>query len=163
MLRFRSEREPELVRISTCHRDVFLKDDLDEEFSYEYVPAEGIEDSGSCILQVAAFDSQGFHEFGAVDFVDDETMSADLYCNGEYLPDTVGASVCQARAAALQVIKFRQAVELVSRDNCPEPYTVDSKLYSYPIKEGYCIYLFFNAAGEMHRHTTFGYNGDIRE
>jgi hypothetical protein len=163
VLHFETEREPDLVRLSTCHRDVVLREELDESFSYVYQPSKGIEDKGSCILQIATFDDKGHHEFGAVDFVDDEDLMADVFCNGEQKQGISGASVCQARVGTMQVISFAFPVEVFSKEECKTPVSKDKQLFTYSVKEGYCIFLFSSEDGQLHRHTTFGYNGIMKK
>jgi hypothetical protein len=153
---FETAKKPELVRISTCHRDVVL-DDTGDEFSYRYIPSKGIEDQGSCILQIATFDDKGHHQFGAVDFLDDETLMADIYCNGESELAIIGATVCQARVGTDQVIEFATSVEVFAQETCKKPEEFGDGLFRYSMKEGYCIFLFKSEDGELHRHTTFGY------
>ena len=151
-----ARKEPEIVRISSCHRDVVIRDPGDERFSYKYIPSKNIEDNGSCILQIATFDEKGRHQFGAVDFLDDETLSANIYCNGNKYP-RIGVSTCQARAETLQAIEFKENVEVFAGGDCVKPTSEDGLIYTYSVRQGYCIFV-FSSETAIHRHTVFGYN-----
>lgn len=158
-LAMRSRKEPELIRLSNCHRDSVFRD-VDDKFSYEYVPNRLIE-SGSCILQITFLDSKGYHQFGAISFRDDETLPADLSCNGSRIAYE-GASVCQGKAGTLQVIQFEEPVQVKASKGCDKPSSDDDKAWEYPIKEGFCVYLFRSHSEEFHKLTTFGYTDFVK-
>ena len=158
-LQFGSTQHPEMIRITNCHRDIFLVRKLGKNVRYSYTPAKGIEDSGSCIMQILSLDDKGRHQFGAIDFADDETLPAKIYCNAE-MRESSGVSVCQAKTSTLQVLEFDEPVKILAADGCKHPTSRDRKLFKYVMSPGYCIFL-FSRNGERHRHTSFGYDGDM--
>lgn len=153
-LEIRAREKAELVRFSNCHRDfIDTKKRGWDEYSYYFEPNPSIE-KGSCVLQITFLDAKGYHQFGAVSFVDDETLPARLACNGEK-KDRAGASTCQAKVGTLQTITFKDSTQVKS--TCAKPKTKDSKLWTYAIEQGFCLFLFRSKAGEFHKLTTFGY------
>lgn len=159
-LRIKSRKEPELVRLSNCHRDVIDRD-ADDKYEYTYIPNRSIE-NGSCVLQITFLDSKGYHQFGAISFKDeDETLEAQIACNGEVM-GTEGASVCQAKAGTLQIVSFDSYTEVRGSNGCKLPQSEDGYEWKYSVREGLCVFLFKSEDGSFHKHTTFGYT-DILE
>lgn len=159
-LQLRSRKDPELVRISNCHRDLVFRDE-DDKFSYTFVPNSKVE-SGSCILQFTFLDTKGYHQFGAITFRGDESLPASMSCNGEKV-ETVGASACQAKAGTLQAIEFPSQVYLKTSEGCTKPVSEGRRSWEFVINEGYCIHLFKSDDDQFHKLTTFGYTDFMKQ
>ena len=158
-LELRSRKDPELIRVSNCHRDVVFRNE-DDKFSYGYIPNRSVE-NGSCILQFTFLDSKGYHQFGAISFVDGETLPAVLSCNGEKY-HAVGASTCQAKVGTIQVIEFEKPLQAKASTGCELPIS-NGKAWQYKVKEDYCLYIFKSDSNEFHKLTTFGYNEVVNQ
>ena len=161
LLELRSRKEPEIVRLSNCHRDVVLRD-VDDKLAYRFSPNPKVE-AGSCILQVTFLDSKGYHQFGAIAFAQEgDDLLGFVACNGlEFSAE--GASACQAKVATLQSIEFDKPVEVKASAGCKLPTSEDEYLWYYSIREGFCLYLFRTEDGEFHKLTTFGYNDFMKQ
>ena len=160
-LTLESRKEAELVRVSNCHRDVVFRDIDDERFVYTYTP-NGLIENGSCLLQFTFLDEKGFHQFGAISFIGDETLPAVLSCNGALI-EYRGASVCQRKSGTLHVAEFAEQVEVTSSKSCEAPTSENGRIWQYSIKKGFCLFLFKNERGEFHKLTTFGYNDFMKQ
>lgn len=154
-VRFELPDKPNVVKITTCHRDETFRD-VGKKLEYEYKPVIGIEDSGSCLFEMGAFDDTGANLWGMIDFEDTETLPAIVHCNGELIKAN-GASICQSKAGLIQAVSFSVHVEVFQKDNCPKMESEDKMTYVYSMARNKCIYLFFDGT-DQHRHTTFGYD-----
>ena len=163
LLALQSRKEPEIVRVSNCHRDVVLREVDDNELSYRFTPNRKVED-GSCLLQITFLDEKGYHQFAAVSFRDEsESLPVSVYCNGSTVYYE-GASVCQGKAGTLQAIEFDVPVEVLASSGCKLPTTKDDGyLWHFSVKEGYCVFDFKSEDDEFHRLTTFGYNNLVKQ
>ena len=160
-IHFEAREAPEVVRISNCHRDVVLRDQK-KKITYNYVPNPGVE-SGSCILEVTFLSSAGRHQFGAIDFREDEELPAMIQCNGSIMKAT-GASTCQAKSGSIQAIDF--SVEVTGRSlttGCTNPTSDDNRHWKITAEDDFCVYGFRSKDGTVHRLTTFGYNALIKQ
>ena len=160
-LKFDARENPELVRISNCHRDVILRGQK-KHLSFTYTPNQRVE-NGSCTLLVTFLDDKGRHQFGAVSFRDDESLPATVSCNGR--KDRFdGASICQAKSGTVQAIDFDVPVEARSGTGCAAPKgSEDRKQWNFTAKDDFCLYVFKSDGGEFHKLTTFGYNEIIKQ
>jgi hypothetical protein len=155
-LKFRSRHSPEYVHIQSCHRDLVLRDQK-KIFTYTYIPAKGLEDSGGCLLQVAAFDKKGHHQWLALDFYGGEKLQSIVACNGS-LSTLQGASTCQGRVGSLQQIRFGESVDSLASDGCSDLTTDNNKEFFIQLTKDFCIYTFYGVASDsFHRLTTYGY------
>jgi len=159
--KIKTSKNPESLHIKTCHRDeVFRK--LKKSFHYEYRPIDGIENEGSCLLQIALFDTNGHHQWAAIDFYGDEKLPAFMACNGRIIFHN-GATVCQGRNGSVQRINFREETDVMAVTDCDVPETFDNKEYFITLEESYCLYAFYgHESGDLHRLTTFGYNSVMK-
>lgn len=139
---------------ATCHRVVKYKNPR-SDFSWYYIPEMWLENVDSCIMLHKQIDKNGNPHYGIIDFTAGEQLPADLSCNGVKL-SMVGASICQAMAGTYQKVSFKKPVKAYTDAKC-EPPVKDSYFYTYKMTAGFCGYLFIDGAGEMHRHTTYGY------
>lgn len=156
----RSRHNPDLVRISNCHRDLVLRDQK-KQFNFPFAPNKAVE-NGSCVLLFTMLDSKGFHQFGGVVFREnDETLSSTVACNGAVDHDYVGASVCQGKVGTIQSIAF-STDDVAVKTSCPPPRH-DGKRWFITLAEGFCLFLFKSDKDEFHKLTTFGYNDVIQQ
>lgn len=156
---FKFKTDPEILRLSNCHRDVVLYN-VNKKYTFHYKPNPMIE-TGSCLLQITALDSKGRHQFGALSFqTKDESLEAVLYCNGSYVR-SLGASVCQAKEGTTQVVRFLDDVMYKEADGC-KLVRIDSKSFEITTHKDYCLYMFKDEKGRIHKLTTYGYTDIIK-
>ena len=154
-LQFTVNYKSEVVRLSTNHRDVPLQDQS-KKISYLYVPSIDPDEINSQ-LKVGIFNSKGQHEWGLIDFEnEDTTLEARVLCNGEK-QDSKGVSICQSQSGLTQMIVFETPVKAYWNERCAEPVTSTGKEWIYDISRGRCVYL-FATDGKRHRHSTLGYD-----
>lgn len=154
---FESETVPQVVRVNNCHRDEKFKGS--KVFKYDFKPSQRTEYGGNCILSVSFIDPSGSHRFGAVTFIDDETLPARLECNG--VPqNTVGVSSCQAKSGTIQAIDFSVKVHgMTQTAGCEQPINRNGgREWDITISDDFCLYVFRAEDKDFHRLTTFGYN-----
>lgn len=162
LLDIKSRKRPEIIRLSNCHRDlVYRGRDTSHKFKYDFIPNRKIE-NGSCLFQFSFLDSKGYHQWGAVSFVDDETLKANLYCNGR-ASKTIGVSACQAKSGTIQVIELENESDVRGQKGCEKPTTKDGLAWSFKVKEGLCFYIFKSVEGDFHRLDTYGYNDIVKQ
>lgn len=162
-----SRVDVDLFTVSSCHRDFSVESAISigwfqkkRGYEYEYRPADGIENSGSCLVRIGAYNrDKGASAWGIVDF---ETKEANLpaqnVCNGNSA-QTNGVSVCQSRAGLIQRLVFPVAVHhsdnIEARCNLK---STDGKTWEYLMPQGECVIAFKELNGsKIHRHTTVGY------
>lgn len=156
--KFEGDSVAKKVRISNCHRDPSLSKDLKKIVPYEFIPSQRAELNGDCVMTVTYLSAAGRHQFGAVTFVDDETLPAKLECNGSRR-NTDGVSACQARAGTLQTIDFSVKVAgQTITPGCNQPQSDNNLDWNITASEGFCLYVFRTDDKDFHRLTTFGYN-----
>lgn len=144
-----------VVKITTCHREETFRE-VGKRLEYLYRPVEGLENVGYCPLLLGAFDRDGAHSWGMIDFQDNETLPATIGCNGASYKN-VGISVCQSRSGLIQTIKFDGPVKALSAEDCAVAETEDSKFFTIEASRDSCEYLFTDGEKE-HRMTLFGYD-----
>lgn len=144
-----------VVKITTCHREETFRE-VGKRLEYLYRPVEGLENVGYCPLLLGAFDRDGAHSWGMIDFQDTETLSATVGCSGSSYK-TVGVSVCQSKAGLIQTIKFEKPVKVFSTEACAKAETQDQKRFTIEVSRDVCLYLFSDGDKE-HRLTLFGYD-----
>lgn len=147
-----------LYTFTSCHREVALEN-MPKEVKGFFTPAEGLEDTGSCPVEIGGYDKKGGrHSWAFIDFKTDEsTLPATLRCNGELLK-TEGVSVCQSRAGLLQRIEFDVEVDS-GNSSCGKLGSASGKSFEFPLVKGQCVYAFRERSGErrFHRLVTLGY------
>lgn len=139
---------------ATCHRVAKYKNPRSDAYWY-YVPNIYLENVGSCIMLHKQIDKNGNPHYGIIDFTSGEQLPADVSCNGDR-GKKEGASICQALAGTYQKISFNTPVQAYTDDKC-EPPVKDGYFYTYKMTAGFCGYLFVDSKGEIHRHTSYGY------
>ena len=148
-------KKASLFKVTSCHRE-WTWSEPGSYVEFEYRAVDGIENRALCPVELGAFDLKGQHSWAYIDFIDDETLVAELYCNGVQ-KKFLGVSICQSRRELIQEIRFAVEVERFGVDRCATAETVDKKTYRIVLGEGRCVYLFKSKAGNIHRLTTLGY------
>jgi hypothetical protein len=156
-LRFRAKKKAEFIRISNCHRDEVFQTGGERSLTYVFKPNPTVE-RGSCVMLISFLDEKGAHEFGAIDFRDDdETMFANVACNGA-IEGQVGASFCQAKSGTIQSLTFSSVTRVREGSGCEPATSKDAgNTWLYTMQPGLCVYVFRDDKGDFHKHTTFGY------
>lgn len=152
---FTFSSEAAVVKLTTCHREETFRNV--KSVNYEYKPQRNLEDSGSCLFEVASFNTSGQDSWGLIDFqTDDEQMYANQGCNGQsWLAK--GVSLCQSKSGLTQTITFQKPVRVTYPERCPKMTTTDQQNFYYEIAQDRCVYLFSAGPKDLHRLTTFGY------
>ena len=163
-----SKVDVDLLTISSCHRNFSAESVINTPgwfqkrrgYSYEYDPAPGIEDVGSCLVRVGSYNkSQGQDGWGVIDFeTSDATLPADNQCDG-ILTHSNGVSICQSLFGLKQVLTFPVPVKLAANAQCQIDSPQDGKTWVYAIPRGECVMAFqeLQPPYRLHRHTTIGY------
>lgn len=159
-LTFVFPKKPSKVVISTCHRyEVF--ENPGSALKYTYFPEKGIEQDELCLFEIGAFDANGQHAWGMIDFKSPtETMLGALSCNGVGVAPFEGVSVCQSKAKLIQGISFFEPVKSAASEGCPAPQTADGKSFIIETSRGKCLYV-FKGGEALHRLIMFGYDDVI--
>lgn len=158
-----SEDDMDFMRITTCHRDID-KEDLGDSYAINLIPMRGLDDKGSCPIQVEAFNKDGKHAWGFLAVEDEDSiLPATVICNGTS-KQSGGTSVCQSLAGLTQELSFSEAVEVPNslRPACKLIYKIFENKLTYQIPPGACVYEFRGASGRWHRHFTHGYQNVVR-
>ena len=146
----------ELV-FSNCHREEFYPIKSQSSFQITYRPVTFLENWDSCLSMISAHTASGEREFALIDFSSNETLEAELYCNGG---KTAGTNTfCQASEGTSQMIVFNQQVTSKSL-TCDTPMTdygaLSGSRFYFEAAKGYCIYAFYTK-DKIHRLTVYGY------
>ena len=144
-------------KISSCHREI---SSFDEGSSWERAITiqDGIENTGSCLWRVEAFDKKGKHEFAVFDIhTDQEKLIGLLRCNGEMYASTV--TMCETRQGLITSIKFDRPVRMVKpkRKECELKVEGKFQELKFKIRNRECVYAFISDDDKLHRLTTVGY------
>jgi len=165
--RVESRVDVDLLSITSCHRDFSVESAINvgwfkskRGYEYKFVPSEGIENIGSCLVRLAALNkSDGLNAWGIVDFeTPGETLPATSYCNGRQ-DKTGGVSICQTRAGLTQRLVFEVPVKTSSYSAKCSMKSVDAKTWEYELSAGECVIAFQEIGGakRIHRHTTVAF------
>lgn len=156
---FYFSHKPSKFTLTTCHREIVWANP-GNGVKYTYTPEPLIEQDGYCPIEVGAFDDQGRHAWGMIDFRNSESLPATMYCNGEVKKE-IGVSLCQTKAKLVQRISFEEKVSAVASEGCPAgSLSDDKKSFMLPVGQGKCLYL-FKGKSDFHRLITFGYDDVI--
>jgi hypothetical protein len=150
--------------VHTCHREVFFAT-TEKQINYKYIPANGIENAGQCLLVATAFTNKGIMSVAYVDFIfvskkpPYETLKAGLYCN-DSASWLTGGGFCQVRSGLIQKIALDgEGVFAASGSpKCNEPKKVDLTYYELIVSPGLCTYLFGIKGDKIFRLITYGYS-----
>lgn len=144
-------------KVSSCHRE-FSSYDEGSRWEGRFEIQEGIEDTGSCLWRVEAFDKKGKHEFGLFDIqTESEELIGVLKCNGEIYANTV--TMCESRQDLVQSIHFDRSVKMASNieARCKLDAPTKFKSLKFKLRNRECVYAFISDEGKLHRLTTVGY------
>lgn len=145
--------------VASCHRHLVWSYPGDKvEFVYEPDPELEQTADELCPLELGAFDVNGQHSWGYVDFRSTETLAGRLSCNGATNRPVYGVSICQSKTGLIQKIAFDVPVEYVHSKDCPRPRTEDNRTFIIQMGHNKCFYLFQNHHDDFHRLTMFGYD-----
>ena len=161
--------------VTSCHRDFEINNAIDVTWikpkrSYEFIyePVKGIEDEGSCIVKIAAFNKgKAANSFAMFEFEDTfYQLPAKVNCNGDS-KQYGGVSFCQAKDGLVQTITFEKEVKIDNTDPNCKPYemkTSDNKTFEFQMPLGECVFTARELVGEkkFHRHMNFGYNDYVQ-
>lgn len=148
----------DLFTFTSCHRE-FTQRDAGNEIKFTYYPTVGIEDVGSCVVRMGAYEKKrGRHAWGLIDFeTKGYTAQADVACNGS-LSNANGVTVCQSYAGLKQRIRFKYPMKISPSEGCRMLTPVDELNFDYEIVKGECVYEFFEPSfSRRFRLTTVGY------
>lgn len=132
------------IRWNTCHsfQHIVIRA---KEYTFSYNPVPELESRKSCLLAVEGLSHHANHQWGILEFEGYEGLSVDatLYCDGDYRKPK-GVGICQSLQGLTQRIIFKQAMEVVHPDRCPQPRAVD-RGYTWDFDTGpnYCLYRFY--------------------
>lgn len=170
-LNVESDVDVDLITITTCHRDWSDQDQPikvggwfkpGRGFTFKFSLTKGIEDYGTCLLRIGAYNKQGNPQAWAlIDFITpDSTLPAYQKCNGAE-GKTRGVSICQSKAGLDQEISFASPVLTadVTDPKCKPLVPKDGKTWIYVLPVGECVVYFMEKAPphRFHRHTFVGY------
>lgn len=169
-LHVQSDVDVDLMKITTCHRDVEFQDHPIQDdwfkprrqFTFEFEQADGIENLGTCLLRIGAYNKNGDpQDFAVIDFKTPESaLPAFQKCNGDS-GMTGGVSICQSQAGLDQEIDFEWPVEFsdLTLPQCKPNVPKDQKHFLYTLPLGECVVYFQEIAPphRLHRHTSVGY------
>lgn len=159
----------DLLTIDTCHRSFSVESAITSGwfrprrgYVYTFIPAHGIEDLGTCLLRIGAYNKSGQPQAWAlIDFLTPEsTLPATNWCDGDH-GTTHGVSMCQSRAGLDEQIVFDVPVMMSTMvdPRCAIKIPKDGKTWFYTLASGECIFYWMEIAPphRFHRHTTIGY------
>ncbi len=170
-LHVKSAHNVELMHITTCHRDVTDQDQPivqdgwfvpHHQYTFEFDQADGIENYGTCLLRVGAYNKDGNpQDWAVIDFQTPEsTLPAFQKCNGD-AGKTGGVSICQSQAGLDEEIDFDVPVETSTATSaqCQPHQPHDLKHWLYTLALGECVVYYQEIAPphRLHRHTSVGY------
>lgn len=149
--------DADLLIIQSCHRDENIEK-VGDDYKYEYIPLKGMEDDPACPLNIYAFNKEGQHSFGYIDFEEPTGAKAKIKCNGEVLHYN-SVSFCQSKAGLEQEISFEKPVNVAMQKGCEIPLPADKMNFRFNIPLGDCQYNFKQIGADLyHRLTTRGYD-----
>jgi hypothetical protein len=164
----------DLFTFTTCHREItqtdagykgkFLGIGKDKRTTkLEYEPAAGIEDTGSCPIEIGGYEKEkGRHSWGSI-LVENEqsTLPSVVKCNGRE-NQYRGVSACQSREGLIQQIVFASPVayDLDERCEYKNVKLIDGRIFQYQMPEGECLIYFQEKSGEkrISEHYDYGYS-----
>lgn len=152
-----SPTDTDVLRITSCHRDIFLEVGGNRNFTWSYVPTKGIEDTRSCLVDISSYSKAGKHAFGSIDFENSKDMlPAILKCNGR-VSNASTVSICESKSGLTQQLTFPVEVRADPDPSCRTLTTENERDYLYVTPKKECTYFFCAKDGRCHKHTAFGY------
>lgn len=164
-----SRVDVDLLTVKSCHRDFSVESAIQlgwfqskRGYEYQYVPVQGIEDFGSCLVHIGAYNkADGQNAWGVIDFeTPGETLQAENQCNGSS-QQTNGVSICQSEVGLIQELIFQTPVRMSTKvdPKCLITPPPDGLRWQYHVPSGECVMAFgeINPPYRIHRHTSEGY------
>lgn len=161
-IKIQSKTDVNYMTIQSCHRFEKYEDVIktgwfksNRGFEYIYSESPGLEDTGFCVLRLAAFSKQvGAGEaYGIMLFHNRKfQLWSENICNGADQPVT-GSGMCQSMSGLVQHIKFKSQV--VTAGNGPDGNAIpgqcngkfiDANTFEYTVPTGECIAVFMTTA-----------------
>lgn len=149
----------DLVTLKTCHRET-ESEDLGRRETITFTPNEGMEDTGLCFLEIAAFEyKKGRHAWGLIDFHSEKfQLPAKIKCNGKtYISE--GTTICQSKEGLFQKIEFGEPILFSEKSKCkPLPFDEGMRVSEFNMPNRECTFIFKGQeSGKLHKLTTIGY------
>lgn len=150
-----------LLSITTCSRE-FTTERADKnwfggvgkDFVYIFKPNE-VEKSGNCPMHVVAYDLKGIASWGIVHFKTNESLKAQVSCNGDLLTYN-GLTGCQTRDTLIQRISFFKPIDNYAVNEYCGVERLSPLTFELRPKSGLCLAT-FEAGGEIHRAALHAY------
>lgn len=152
----------DLFTMQSCHRDVPIEGAGENgifgdkrKVRLEYEPSGRHEYNRYCALRLSGYEKdRGRHSWGFIDFqTEAETLMGTVHCNGE-TSLSMGVSACQSRSGLQQSVSFTDEIDVES--DCD--FEVEDTNLVYEMRVGECVFAIMSEGGELHRHTSLGYN-----
>lgn len=172
-MQFVSPVNVDLLSIASCHRDWTAESVATigwfrskVGYSYQYDPSLGIENTGSCLVRIGAYNrDKGQNVWGIIDFENPgRTLPATSFCNGN-MQKFNGVSICQSKVGLIQRIVFDSPVmqDVKALDSKCVMSSKDQKVWEYQLPVGECVIEFKETIPpyRLHRHTTVAYTDVI--
>jgi hypothetical protein len=173
-LEIKAQGKLDLLTFTSCHREItqtdagykgrFLGFGKDLKLAkMEYEPMKGIEDTGSCPIEIGGYEKEkGRHSWASVLMEHlGSTLPSVTKCNGRE-SQYRGVSACQSRAGLIQRIEFQVPVVYDLDKNCSYKNVrlIDGKILEYQMPEGECLVYFMEKTGEkrISEHYDYGYS-----
>lgn len=163
-LRFYSKARLDLIKITTCHRELTIDRDSplwqsSRHFAWTYKPTE-LEKTKYCPIFIQALDRNGLTAWGYIAFRSTEIMPAKMNCNGEAI-NFAGISVCQTATGLEQLITFARPAKYVAEPLCQIRKKSENAYYIRGI-EGFCMAVFTDMLHqEKHRVVLLNYDSPL--
>lgn len=135
--------------LQTCHRDETVDKPrtgwMNNEYTFNFIAQGGIENMGSCPIEIAALNKNTKNQFAYFDIQDirkEISLKAHVKCNGTYKEFT-GVGVCQSAEGLTQQVFFKEPVLVEGvGEKCAGFRTTDGFYYEWEMKRDKCIYYF---------------------
>ena len=159
--------EFDLMLIRTCHREISVEKQnkgwfgsKKNQFSYEYIPVVGLEDSRECPVRVEAYQSsKNQHGWALVEFENPKfTLPYSINCNGVYY-SARGVFACQSKRESVQRLKFNEPVRFALPAEGCSPAIKVGDFYEIKVSSGECPYAFDTRDGKVGRLLMVGFSG----
>lgn len=167
-----AREDVDLLTVDSCHRSFSVESAITLDwfeskrgYHYRYDPSRGIEDQGSCLVRIGAYNKSpgGQNAWALLDFATPEAaLPAAILCDGAR-STTGGVSICQTREGLLQRVVFDTPVHLADaalETACKVMQSKDQTTWEYAAPLGECVFAFQETGGQhrLHRHTSVGFN-----
>lgn len=162
-IRIDSPVKLDLVRISSCNRDVVFEkigntggwfSQTGTSFIYKYHPNE-VEAEGLCPIYVQIFDASLLTAWGFIAFKNTEKLKAHVDCDGDSYEST-GMDSCQSMRGFEQGLRFDVPIKYTTRGPCQVVRRDDKTLRVSTTGSGFCALTAYDGK-EFFKFTLLGY------